>query len=106
MRKRQLSKMFGLWTATSAMMFDSAQVIAQRTQRMMKPSYSKADQREFAKMVREKGEAAQQSVWAVSRALVGVGFNPLRMPDVASAALKPIARRARANAKRLGKIKL
>lgn len=101
MAKRDWHHVVGLWSDMGRMMLDSAQVIAHRTQRMSKSSYSQADQREFARMVSEKVAAAHEAGLIVSRAMV----QPGRLPGVFGQAIKSFAKRARANAKRLGKIK-
>ncbi len=102
MRKRHLNriigpKTFAFWADAGRMMLDSAQVIAHRTQRMAKTSYSAADRREFARMVHEKIAAAQEAAVIVSHAMV----QPARLPGAFGQAVKPFAKRARANAKRL-----
>ncbi len=102
MRKRHLHKVMGLWQDVGHMMLDSAQVIAHRTQRMAKPAYSQADQREFARMVSEKLAATQEAALIVGRAMV----QPAKLPGVLGQAVKPFAKRARANARRLNKSKL
>ncbi len=101
MRKRHLHKIVGLWTDAGGMMLDSAQVIAHRTQRLMKPSHSAADRREFARMVEEKIAAATESALILGRATV----EPARLPGAFGQAMKPFAKRARANAKRLSRSK-
>lgn len=101
MRKRNLHKIIGLWSEAGQMMLDSAQVIAHRTQRMAKPGHTAADRREFARMVHEKMEAGVESALVLSRAMVV----PQSLPGVLGQAMKPFAKRARANARRLCKIK-
>lgn len=106
MRKRRLHKIIGpkifrLWSDVGGMMFDSAQVIAHRTQRLMQPSHSAADRREFARMVGEKVAAATESALILGRVTV----EPARLPGAFGQAVKPFAKRACANAKRLSRIK-
>ncbi len=97
MRKRRLHKVIGMWSDVGQMMLDSAQVIAHRTGRMAKPVHSAADRREFNRMVAEKVAATQEAALIVSRAVL----QPARLPGVFGQAIKPFAKRARANAKRL-----
>ncbi|MDI7774179.1 hypothetical protein [Asticcacaulis sp. EMRT-3] len=98
---------FMLWfdfnMEAAAMLTASAEVIAQRTTRMATASLplSARDQREFTKMSAEKGEAAFESLMAMGMASMALPFNASSALKIAHAGLKPVSRRAQANAKRL-----
>ncbi len=99
MRKRQMRNLIGLWSDAGQMMLDSAQVIAIRTQLMLKTSHSAADRRELTRMVNEKVAAAQEAAIILSRAMV----EPANLTGVLGKSVKPFAKRARANARRLAR---
>ncbi len=79
-----------------ALGMSSAEVIAQRTGQMMTGSMTP---REAERMVSEKSEAMLRSAEAATRAVMR-GASP---QAVAEAALRPMARKAASNARRLRK---
>jgi hypothetical protein len=107
--------------------FVAPMVIAQRTARMSQPNKEKANQREASLMVREKMEASTESMVGVTLAAVrmqtqfaallmrpwfdaggvsGAGLASLMQAsaaDLSNSAVSPYLRKAKANAKRLGR---
>jgi hypothetical protein len=93
-------------------------VIAQRMSRMMLPDFMRTanDRAEDKRMVEEKSRAAADGIVAANlelgqqmmQAWVGMAFGqmpqPMRAADaIASASLRPMGRKVRANVKRLSK---
>ncbi len=104
MRKRvfKSGRALALWSDVAGMMMDSAQVIAYRSRLMAKPGHSLADRRELGRMVSEKVAAAHEASLVVARAAAGFG---LATPATMARLVKPFAKRARANARRLSGLK-
>lgn len=111
-----LSSWFDLGMRTSQMLWSSAEVIGQRSQRMAVSGANPtaADQREMHRMVDEKMRAATESMQAMSSCAGKLYTRSLLRGDalgmaqaftqMASVGLTPYHRRATENAKRLRKL--